>query len=145
MKKLILLLFTLFVFGAIQETQAKGVIIYHSGPNLEVVKQLPDSAQIDSAHVNLGIMYDQFGLFWCPVWNYSEAKYVLVNDAENIYWDLDEEDLAWIKENTDAELDAKPSPSMWNKIGIKPVLALLGVGIIWAYIPSKKKEEDEEA
>lgn len=143
MKKFILFVFMIFCLGMVQNIEAKGVIIYHDGPNLETVQKLPADAKMeDGTHINVGIMYNQFGLFWMPVWNYSEAQYVLVSDDEKTYYEISESGLAELSSEFNLELKENPSPSLWNKIGIKPVLILLLAAIIWGYLPSKKKKEE---
>lgn len=143
MKKIILFIFMLFCLGALQQVEAKGVIVYHSGIHLETRDKLPTDAVVDGTHVNIGVAYDQFGLFWMPVWNYSEAQYVLVSDDEETYWELDADTIAQLAKEYNVELSEKPSPSLWNKVGLKPVLALLLVAIVWGYLPGKKKESEE--
>ncbi len=143
MKKLILFIFMVFSLGALQTVEAKGVIIYHDGPNLETVEILPENAKFeDGTHFNLGIMYNQFGLFWMPVWNYSEAEYILISDDGKSYYELKESELAELSKEFSIEIKDKPSPSLWNKIGLKPVLVLLVAAIIWGYLPSRKKKEE---
>lgn len=145
MKKFILFIFMVFCLGAMQNLEAKGVLIYHDGPKLETIEKLPADAKMDDGtHFNIGIMYKQFGLFWMPVWNYSDAQYVLVSDNEKVYYDLNKEELAEVCQEFNVELKDNPSPSMWNKIGLKPVLVLLAIGIIWGYLPGKKKKEEEQ-
>ena len=90
MKKVLL---ALTFFGALFLTtttaSAGGVIIYSNGEKVEVVSKLPAEAVIDNSHVNLGVMYEQFAIFWIPVWNYGDVKYVLINDKGDTYYDLD--------------------------------------------------------
>ena len=52
---------------------------------------------IDNAHVNLGVMYEQFSIFWIPMWNYGETKFVLVNDKKDTYYDLSAEEIQTLK------------------------------------------------
>lgn len=143
MKKIILFIFTVFCLGAMQNIEAKGVIIYNTGPTIETVEKLPADAVLeDGTHFNLGIMYDQFGLFWMPVWNYSDAEYVLVSNDEKTYYELNEAQLAELAKQYNLGLKDKPSPSLWNKIGLKPVLVILIAAIIWGYLPGRKKKEE---
>lgn len=143
MKKLILILFLILGATSIQEIQAKGVIIYHTGPQLETTHELPSDALLDDdTHINIGIMYNQFGLFWMPIWNYSEPQYVLVSDDEKTYWDYDEDEIKKFAKEFNIELPEKPEPSLWNKIGLKPVILILVILIIWGNLPSRKKESN---
>jgi len=143
MKKVLMLVCVLVFMGITQEVEAKGVIIYHNGPTISKVADLPTEATIENSHVNLGVMYDQFGLFWLPVWNYGETRYVLVDDAENTYWDLDEEELQSIKEEFSLDVSNEPSVPLMSQVGLKPVIAILLGFIVWGQF-GKKKEEKEE-
>lgn len=144
MKKITLLLFFLLSFIFIQKSNAKGVIVYHNGPQLELFSALPaDAVMDDGSHVNIGIMYDQFGLFWMPLWNYSEPKYVLVSDDEKTYWEYTDTELQEIAKSYDISLHENPSPSLWNKIGLKPVLIILLLVVIWSNFPIRQKAEED--
>lgn len=139
MKKLFIVLLALFAFGASQEMQAKGVIVYHDGPVFKTVKELPADRIIDGKHVNLGIAFEQFGLFWLPLWNYGEVKYALVTDDEEEAWEIDEADLSELKAELNLDVSDKPSIPLWDKIGLKPVVIILLLLIIWGNLPGRKK------
>lgn len=139
-----MLLFILGVAAITQEAEAKGVIVYHNGPTISKVADLPEDATIDDTHVNLAVMYDQFGLFWLPVWNYGDTKYVLVDDTENTYWDVDEKLLETIKEDYSLDVAATPSIPFLSKVGLKPIIVLIALYFVWSALFSKKEEELEE-
>jgi len=141
MKKLFTVLFVLFALGASQKIEAKGVIVYHDGPTFKTIKELPQDQTIEGKHVNLGIAFEQFGLFWLPLWNYGDVKYALVTDNEEEAWEIDEETLAELKSEFNLDIADTPSIPFWHKVGLKPVVILLLILIIWGYIPSKKRRE----
>lgn len=143
MKKIIAIIFVLFTLCTVQEIQAKGVVVYHNGPKFEVQKELPAEVIIEGKHVNIGIAYDQFGIFWLPVWNYGKNEYALVSDDKEYAWTLTSEELESIKKEYNIELAEDPSPSLWNKIGLKPLIILILIGIIWSMFDDSKKKKEE--
>jgi len=145
MKKVILSL-TLFVallFTA-NNASARGLIIYSNGEKIEVVKQLPDSAIIDGTHVNLGVMYKQFSIFWIPMWNYGDTKFVLVNDKKDTYYDLDKENIETLKTEFNVNVPDNPAIGFWNKIGGKIIWGVLIIAAICGWWISRKDNEDAE-
>lgn len=144
MKKIIAIIFALFALCAVQDIQAKGVIVYHNGPKFETLQELPADIMLEGKHVNIGVAYDQFGIFWLPLWNYGTPEYALVSDDNETAWTLTGEDLESIKKEYNIELPENPSPSLWNKIGLKPVVVLLLFLIVWGYLKKEKTEEITE-
>ncbi|GHT33819.1 hypothetical protein FACS189434_08910 [Bacteroidia bacterium] len=146
MKKVI---FTLTLLGglffAASTVSARGVIIYGNGEKIEVTEKLPDSITIDDEHVNLGVIYEQFSIFWVPMWNYGETKYVFLNDKEDSYMLADEEDLQYLRDELKINVPEEPSIGFWNKIGGKLIWAVVLALIIYGLLPSRKKEDEEEA
>jgi len=144
MKKAILsiALFGAFLF-TVNTVLAKGVVFYSNGEKIEVKKELPDTAILDNQHVNLGVMYEQFSIFWIPVWNYGEVKYVLISDNKNTYYDLETEDLEDVKAMFELDIPEKPSIGFWNKIGGKLVwiVVILVVFVGW---PFKKRNNADK-
>jgi len=144
MKKVI---FTLVLFGAMffaaNTASAKGIIIYSNGEKIEEVKQLPDSVILNDEHVNLGVMYKQFSIFWIPMWNYGETKFVLINDKKNTYYDLTEEDIEMLKTEFNVEVPQKAAIGFWNKTGGKIVWGALILLAIFGWFSSRKDEKKE--
>ena len=140
MKKLLLLF--LFIVTASVSFQAKAFIIYSYGEVVNVEKRLPVDSEINGTHVNLAVIYDQFDLFWLPVWNYGTPRYILLADNEKDYWETDEETLEQLKADFNIAIPDEPAPSLWNKIGLKPVLAILIICIIWSMLAPKKEDEE---
>ena len=145
MKKVILT-FALFsaLFFTANTVSAKGIIIYSNGEKIEVIKKLPADATIDDTHVNLGVMYDQFSIFWVPIWNYGETKYVFINDKENTYYDVTAEDIEILKTDFDVNIPEKPSIGFWNKTGGKLILGIVIAGAIFGWWITRKDDEEAE-
>lgn len=141
MKNLIAIIFVLFTLCTVQGIQAKGVIVYHNGPKFETLKELPADVMVEGEHVNIGVSYDQFGIFWLPLWNYGTPEYTLVADDEETAWALTDEDIESIKKEYNIELPENPGPSLWNKIGLKPLVVLLIFMIVWGYLKKEKTDE----
>ncbi|QIK53299.1 hypothetical protein G7050_02205 [Dysgonomonas sp. HDW5A] len=141
MKKMIVIIFALFTLCAAQDIQAKGVVVYHNGPKFETLKELPADVILEGKHVNVGVAYDQFGIFWLPLWNYGTPEYSLVSDDEETAWALTSEDIEAIKKEYNIELPENPSPSLWNKIGLKPIVILFIVWVLWGYFRKEKTDE----
>lgn len=130
MKKAQILLLFFLLIGSAQTVSAKGLFVYHAGPKGSTIEQLPADAQVDGTHVNLGVIYEQFGLFWLPVWNYGETRYVLLSDDEETYWDMDDETLQSVKTDYSLDLPDTPEIPLWQKIGLKPVIILFLIFLI---------------
>lgn len=141
MKNLIAIICALFTLCVVQNIQAKGVIVYHNGPKFETLKELPADVMVEGEHVNIGVSYDQFSIFWLPLWNYGTPEYTLVADDEETAWALTDEDIESIKKEYNIELPENPSPSLWNKIGPKPLVVLLIFMIVWGYLKKEKTDE----
>lgn len=147
MKKLLLLLALFGLSIALpHQAQAKGIIFYSNGEELKVLHQLPAEAEIEGQHVNLGIHYESFDIFWMPVWNYGDYKWALVNDAEDTYTELTHEEAqALATEYGIGEIPERPDLPLMSKIGLKPVLLLLIAFMIYGWLSPDKKEEEEAA
>ena len=147
MKKTICFLLFFAFFASISNTvSAKGVpIIYSDGPKLTITEALPeDIVSEDGMHLNLGVMFSQFSIFWVPMFNYGTTQYVLVSDDKETYWELDDEDLMMIKAEFGINTEKKPNIPFWDKIGGKIIWGTLLALIIWGFIPSKKADDEEE-
>jgi hypothetical protein len=142
MKKVIL---TCAILGALVFTtspvSAKGIIFYSNGEKIELYKELPAEANIKGAHVNLGVKYEQFSIFWVPMWNYGETKYVLVNDKEDTYWELDTETIEMLKTEFNVDVPQNPTIGFWNKIGGKIIWGLVILAAIAGWWSSRKDDD----
>jgi hypothetical protein len=120
-------------------------IVYSNGPTFETMHQLPDSVTVDAKHVNFGVAYEQFAIFWIPIWNYGTTEYILVTDSGDEAYTLDEDDLEYISETYGIDTTAPPAISFWNKTGGKAIWGAVIALIVWGVLPSKKKDDDENA
>ena len=145
MKHIAFFILVLIAFIFVSNTaSAKGIpIFYGEGPKFVTTHQLPDSVIIDGKHVNFGVGFEQFSIFWVPMWNYGETQYVLVTDDEKqAYTDLGEDELAYLKEEYSIDTDKSPSIPFWDKIGGKMIWGAILLFIIWGIIPSKKSKTE---
>jgi hypothetical protein len=110
---------------------AYDVIFYGKGYKFEATKPLSPRFVENNRHLNFGIAYRQFSVFWIPVWNYEEGQYVLITDDEKTAYELSEADLKYLKEIYDVDADSPPAISFWNKAGGKLVWGSLLLGIIF--------------
>jgi hypothetical protein len=139
MKLRLLLMCMLISFSAIK-VNAKGVIIYSTGETVEKVMDLPQREEFmlqtedgRLIHANLGIMHDQFSIFWVPLWNYGAEKYVLYNDTKQgkydyTYADLTKDEVAYLQSEFGG-IPTIPELSFWTVYGGK-ILAALILGCI---------------
>lgn len=130
MKRLLFIMLILFSIGSVQKIEAKGVIFYGLGETISTTQTLPEEVILDGQHVNIGVHYEQFSLFWIPIWNYGDVTNVLVNDKEDTYWDIDEEDIEHLKTEFDVEVGEAEIP-FWTKVGGKPIVVLLVLFLIF--------------
>ncbi|GHT11330.1 hypothetical protein FACS189426_13070 [Bacteroidia bacterium] len=144
-------IFTLTLLGglffAANSVSAKGIIFYSYGEKIEVAQKLPPEATVNEGeeHVNLGVMYEQFSIFWIPMWNYGETKYVLINDEKDTYYDLDAEDITMLKTDFNIDFPQKPTIGFWNKIGGKIIWGAVILAAIFGWWTTRKDNDDDEA
>ena len=84
-------------------------ILYSGGEKIEKVKELPlwEELQIQASdgcwyHADLGILHEQFSIFYIPLVNYGTETYVLfanekVGDYDATFCELDEETLSYLQ------------------------------------------------
>lgn len=137
-KPLFLFLFTLLLLPA---KAAGAEIVYHNGPKYSTLIELPAEVQINGKHVNLGVAYKQFGLFWMPVWNYGKIGYVFLTDNEEMFWTANKEQLAFLKTKYKIDIPDTPSIPLWQKIGLKPLIIFALLYLLW---PEKRTRKEEK-
>jgi hypothetical protein len=144
MKKVILTisLFVVLCFMA-NNASAKIVFLYSNGEKVDLVEKLPEDAMLDNEHVNLGVMYSQFSMFWLPLWNYGETKYVLINDRKNTYFDLSAEDLEILKSDYNIDIPENYTIGFWDRVGGKLCLCALIIVIAILGIRSRSDNKTE--
>jgi len=127
---------------ATETASARGVIVYSTGPQFETNMTLPDEVIIDGKHVNFGVAYEQFSIFWVPIWNYGDIEYALIDDDGDTAWPVDEDILAELQSDYGVEISGPPTISFWNKFGGKLIWGALILFLLWYYNIRKKKGEE---
>ena len=134
--KLKLLLICMLISFSVTKVEAKGVILYSMGETIEKVIDLPKKDEYTILaqdgklyYTDLGIMHNQFSIFWIPLWNYGTAKYVLYTDTkigkyDYTYADLSNDDIAYLQ-NQYRSIPDTPQLSFWSVIGGKIVAFLI--------------------
>ncbi len=111
---------------------------------LETTLDLPAETEFigeSNDPLNVGYRFEQINIIWIPIWNY-EGEYCLVNDAEDMYYDLTEDEKAYLTETHQASFEGSPL-SLWDKMGGKAIILIILALILWGAIPSKKNKEEE--
>ncbi|MCL1937521.1 MAG: hypothetical protein FWF52_03880 [Candidatus Azobacteroides sp.] len=132
------------LFCSVNTASARGIIVYSNGEKIEVVKNLPDDALVNNEHVNLGVMYKQFSIFWIPMWNYGKTKFVLIDDAKKTYYDLTSEEVEMLKNDFNVDIPSVPTIGFWNKIGGKIIWGAVILAVIITAWTSRKDDKEAE-
>jgi len=143
MKKILLLtIFTLFI-TSYSHARAK-IPVCIPCEKLHEVQDLPnDEALLESgSYLNLGYLYNEYGAVFIPVWNTS-GRYVLINEAKTVYYDLTEEQLLAYKEAYKLDLPSNPL-SFWKKIGGKLIFLIIIGFILYGKFGKDPEEEEGE-
>lgn len=146
MKTLFTLLLTI---GLFLNANAKGIPIPVCFPCEEIhtVQELPDSEDLigeSGEKLNLGYMYAEYGVVWIPVWN-TDGTYILTNEAEDTYYEIDEEFIAELKEVHGVEIPSGNPLSLWKKIGGKVLIFIIAGFLIWGQFGDDDEDETAEA
>lgn len=128
--------------------------LYSNGIDIEKVLDLPtrDEFEIQAPngryyHGNLGIMHEQFSLFWIPLYNYGENKYVLYSDVKNgdydfTYVELSRDDIEYLQSEIGG-IPSNPELPFWDVWGGK-LLVLAILGGFWFFTNPKNQVESDE-
>lgn len=144
-QKLFLIVF--LVIAAAANVSAKGgiPIIYSNGEEIENAYILPYKneyfIQADDGnwyHANVGVLHEQFSLFWIPLVNYGTEKYVLYTDTkvgeyDHVYVELSDDDIEYLQSEF-ADFSPTPKLPFWDAWGGK--LLVLGI-ILFFFICAK--------
>ncbi len=138
--KMRMFLLIVLLSACVHKADARGAIIYSLGEEIEKVMSLPYSEEytVEASdgryyHADLGIIHDQFSLFWIPLINYGTEKYVLytdtkVGDYDQTYVELDSEEIQYLQQHF-SDIPTKPELPFWDAWGGK----LLALAIIAFY------------
>ncbi|MDE5944014.1 MAG: hypothetical protein K2G93_00290 [Rikenella sp.] len=145
MKKIYFFLCALFLMGAASVGQASAkriTILYGNGPEFQKMYNLPDSLTSEEGNpLEFGITFEQFSLFYVPIWNYGEKEWAVYDAKARTIYTLDEETLAEFGDDYGWDVAKMPALSFWNAIGGKLVL-LLVLGAIGGFLLWKKAQEE---
>lgn len=139
---------SLFFLICANTTQAKGFFFFSWGQEIYQVKELPKDYTIQTeehgrTHVNLGVIYNEFSIFWIPIWNWDVDTYVLLPDnSDDLYYNIDKETYSEIRHIV-GDLPANPKLSFWRSIGGKLVAFPLILFLLYLLSPSSNKREQE--
>jgi hypothetical protein len=148
MKKLILSLALACAFSFVATSvSARGVIFYSTGEKIEIAEKLPEEFVFQNGeHMNLGVMYEQFSIFWIPVWNYGETKWVYVNDKRDSYDDdVTAEELEMLRTEYGIDIPDEPKIGGWNRVGGKIIWGIIILGLIALWWWTREKKGAAEA
>ena len=141
------LLFSVLLVIVIPMANARGAIIYSNGVTVDKVMDLPQRDEFTIGddygnwyHADLGIMHDQFSLFWIPLYNYGENQYVLYRKDNNeyLYAPLSKNDIRELRKEFSG-IPLTPQLPFWSKWGGK----LLALGNIILVLVSELGKDDE--
>ena len=144
MKKFLFAFLLLVGTSATSTTLAAGIpIFYSNGTDFAVLEKLPEEAFENYGEtLSFGVAYEQFSLMWIPMWNYGDTEYVLISEDGETGYQLDDEHLAFLKEEYGIDTDARPASKIpfWDKLGGKLIWIAVILFLLWGGIGKKKEE-----
>ena len=145
---------SLFFLACANTTQAKGFLFFSWGTEVCQVHELPKDYMIETSeygkiHVNIGVIYDEFSIFWIPTWNWNVDTYVLLpdnydtlNKGNYVFYNIDKEELSKIRQMV-GDLPEKPELSFWRSIGGKLITFPVILYFLFLLLsPSKNDKEN---
>ena len=145
-----------FLFCA-TTAQSRGFFFFSWGTEIYIVKELPEDYKIKTAeygeiHTNLGVAYNEFSLFWIPLWNWDVEKYILLPDnyetldkGKYVFYNIDAEEFRYVQQMV-GDLPETPKLSFWRSYGGKLIfLPFVLLFLIALFTPSTNKEETKES
>lgn len=112
---------------------------------IQTIQELPTDSEIQKLagqKVNLSYLNNEYGIFGMSIWN-SNGRYILSDISNNTYFEIDAKVAKILKDKHNFDVETAQNPlSFWKKIGGKLVFLLIVALLIWASIPSKKRDED---
>lgn len=120
------------LFSLLISMEAKADIIYSNGETFIKVLDLPKEYEMEYNeriyHADLGIRFHQFSLFWIPLFNYGEKKYVYLNERKDdyVYIELTSDDVNELQDIYGSSIvPSSPELPFWDEWGGKIVLFLI--------------------
>ncbi|MFK8044083.1 MAG: hypothetical protein AB8B72_01210 [Crocinitomicaceae bacterium] len=143
MKKLSILTAVLVLTSFSSHARAKIPVCFPC-EYIETTMELPAEAAEDLGEaLNIGYKYNQINILWVPIWN-KDGEYCLVNEAEDTYYELSEEQKTYLTETYDASFEGSPL-GLWDKLGGKVIIAIILFIILYGYLPGRKKDDESES
>jgi hypothetical protein len=117
-------------------------VLFGSNEKIIKVMDFPDIEQLetpDGKYVDAGVKYQQFSLFYLPLWN-SDPEWVGYKD-EKTYYEFSKEDLDEYAGLFNLSLPDKPELPVWDAYGGKAVIGLLLLLYLMYLLYSRKSED----
>lgn len=149
--RIILVLGVLLGLLAFTKTaSARGLIVYGSREVVQFVHELPNEEEFqdeDGNHIDLGIFYKEYHLFFIPVWIVGEPKLVGCDrQHKDTYYTLSDEYLDEIISEYGLDRAKLLRPSFAHRYGGKLlILAIIGGLFLANYLISKRKKAEKAA
>lgn len=124
-----------FTIG-LQDSNAKGLIVWGTSDKMEKIADLPDSEDYqttDGLNFDMGVKYSVFHIFWIPLWVTNEAMACGYLDGDN-YVELTEEDVQLIAEANSIDMNGKVKTSFWNSYGGKVLAVFVLLILLVVYV-----------
>jgi hypothetical protein len=141
------ILLTAFIaFGSISLSSARARIpACFPCESLQTVQELPEDSEVNETSVqklNVSYIHEEYGVLWMALWN-TEGRFVLSNEANTTYYEIDAETEKYLKENHKFDVKTADNPlSFWTKIGGKLVFILVVGGLMVGGSSFKRKRKE---
>ena len=122
-----------------------GIVIFGFGGGHQKIVDLPkvEAYQIDGKHVDIGATYDDFNLFFMPVWQWNKQFCLVIEGNSKSYYPITGEKLAALAKEANVELPSKIKLDFWNEWGGKLVI-LSGILAMFLFGQSKKNAANKQ-
>ncbi len=151
MKKIFTILATLAALVCFSNAAKAGIpVIYGNGVEIATLHTLPDSVtlstfdeDLDDVHVDLGVSFKEFHIFWIPMWTYGDVQYALIDNQNDVYYDISQEFAEEIGPEFGIQIAGPARIPFWHRIGGKLIWGALIVAAAWGAF--KGKDDQDEA
>jgi len=142
--------FTLIVlFFCVYNVSAKAKIPIGKINQFEIVAELPDTEEYtpeegSEEYLDLARMHEEFNIAWIlPIWVTKEPKLVLMKKDSEEYYELTDEQLEKVLKANNLNKDELLQLGLYTRYGGKAIILLLVALIVYSFLPTKKKKEDD--
>jgi hypothetical protein len=119
-----------FTGGCVYSIGGEKIIKVAESPN---TPEFQRDSGTETVHVDLGYVWPQTEIFWCPIYN-SEGKYVGYINSDSKFLNLDANQLKRMAEVTKVNVSEPPKLSFWDVIGGKIAGFVVLLLVIIAYV-----------